>query len=168
VIRTPVQAPNANAYAERWVGSVRRECLDRLLILSRGQLEHVLRVHARHYNRHRPHRSFAFRPPDQADRVSAHLRAPPYPQPNRRDLLGASSTKTSTQPDKIDRTRRRRASSPPPLEHAYAHAWAVSRAREYRVCRIDVKCTPIHAPARAESVWEADSGNNPRQRPESN
>jgi hypothetical protein len=81
---------------------------------------------------------------------------------------GASSTNTSTQPDKIDRTRRRRASSPPPLEHAYAHAWAVSRAREYRVCRIDVKCTPIHAPARAESVWEADSGNNPRQRPESN
>jgi putative transposase len=88
VIRTPMQAPNANAYAERWVGSVRRECLDRLLILNRRQLEHVLRVYARHYNRHRPHRSLAFRPPDQTDRVSAHLRAPPYPQPNRRDLLG--------------------------------------------------------------------------------
>jgi putative transposase len=44
VIRTPVQAPNANAHAERWVGSVRRECLDRLLIFSRRQLEHVLRV----------------------------------------------------------------------------------------------------------------------------
>ena len=45
VIRTPVQAPNANANAERWVGSARRECLDRLLIFSRRQLEHVLRVY---------------------------------------------------------------------------------------------------------------------------
>src|SRR5206468_514011 len=49
VIRTPVQAPNANAHIERWVGSVRRECLDRLLIFSRRQLEHVLRVYVRHY-----------------------------------------------------------------------------------------------------------------------
>jgi putative transposase len=49
VIRTPVQAPNANAYAERWVGTVRRECLDRLLIFSRRQLEQVLRVYACHY-----------------------------------------------------------------------------------------------------------------------
>ena len=49
VIRTPVRAPNANAHMERWVGSVRRECLDRLLIFSRRQLEQVLRVYARHY-----------------------------------------------------------------------------------------------------------------------
>jgi hypothetical protein len=53
VIRTPIQAPNANAHAERGVGSVRRECLDRLLIFGRRQLEHVLRVYAGHYNRHR-------------------------------------------------------------------------------------------------------------------
>jgi putative transposase len=59
-IRTPIQAPNAKAYAERWVGSVRRECLDRLLILSRRQLENALRVYARHYNRDRPLRSLAF------------------------------------------------------------------------------------------------------------
>jgi hypothetical protein len=65
VIRTPVQAPNANAHAERCVGSVRRECLDRLLIFSRRQLEQVLRVYARHYNRHRPHCSLAFRPPNR-------------------------------------------------------------------------------------------------------
>jgi putative transposase len=50
VIRTPVQVPNANAHAERWVGSVRRECLDRLLIFNRRQLEHVLRTYADHYN----------------------------------------------------------------------------------------------------------------------
>jgi putative transposase len=88
VIRTPIQAPNANAHAERWVGSVRRECLDRVLIFSRRQLEHVLRVYARHYNRHRPHRALAFCPPEQADRSPTPLRAPPYPQLARRDLLG--------------------------------------------------------------------------------
>jgi transposase InsO family protein len=49
VIRTPVRAPNANAHMERWVGSVRRECLDRLLIVGRRQLEHVLRVYIHHY-----------------------------------------------------------------------------------------------------------------------
>ena len=49
IIRTPVRAPNANAHVERWVGSVRRECLDRLLILGRRHLEHVLRVYVRHY-----------------------------------------------------------------------------------------------------------------------
>jgi putative transposase len=88
VIRTPVQAPNANAHAERWAGSVRRECLDRLLIFSRRQLEHVLRVYARHYNQHRPHRALALRPPEQADGNPTRLRAPAYPQLNRRDLLG--------------------------------------------------------------------------------
>jgi putative transposase len=88
VIRTPVQAPNANAHAERWVGSVRRECLDRLLIFSRRQLEHVLRTYADHYNRHRPHRALSLRPPEQADGDRAPLRAPPYPRLTRRDLLG--------------------------------------------------------------------------------
>jgi putative transposase len=88
VIRTPVQAPNANAHAERWVGSVRRECLDRLLILSRRQLEHVLRVYTRHYNQHRPHRALTLRPPEQADKRASSLRAPPYAQLKRTDLLG--------------------------------------------------------------------------------
>ncbi len=56
IVRTPIQAPNANAYAERWVGSARRECLDRLLIFGRGQLEYVLRIYIRHFNQQRPHR----------------------------------------------------------------------------------------------------------------
>jgi putative transposase len=57
VIRTPVRAPRAKADAERWVGSVRRECLDRILILGRRQLEQVVRAYISHHNEHRPHRS---------------------------------------------------------------------------------------------------------------
>jgi putative transposase len=57
VIKAPVRAPKARAHAERWVGTVRRECLDRLLILGRRHLEHVVREYALHYNTHRPHRS---------------------------------------------------------------------------------------------------------------
>ncbi len=49
VIRTPVRAPNANAYAERWVRTVRADCLDRILIVGRRHLERVVRVYVRHY-----------------------------------------------------------------------------------------------------------------------
>jgi putative transposase len=89
VIRTPVQAPNANAHMERWIGSVRRECLDRMLIVGRRQLEHVLRAYVRHYNRGRPHRALDLRPPDSRARsaveASSTLQARHV---NRRDLLG--------------------------------------------------------------------------------
>jgi hypothetical protein len=69
VLLMPVQAPNANAYAERWVRTVRTECLDWLLIIGRGHLEQVLRVYAAHYNAHRPHRALGLEPPDPpADR----------------------------------------------------------------------------------------------------
>jgi transposase InsO family protein len=57
VLRTPVRAPRANAYAERWVGTVRRELLDRMLILACWQLRAVLAEYADHYNLHRPHRA---------------------------------------------------------------------------------------------------------------
>jgi len=56
VIHTPVQAPQANAYAERFVRTIRNECFDWLLILGRRHLEHVLRIYVQHYNRERPHR----------------------------------------------------------------------------------------------------------------
>ena len=56
VLVTPVRAPTANACAKRWVGIVRAECLDWLLIVGRGHLEQVLRVYVEHENRHRPHR----------------------------------------------------------------------------------------------------------------
>src|SRR5919204_2029288 len=63
VIKAPVRAPRARAHAERWVGSVRRECLDRLLIVGRRQLEPVVAAYTLHYNEHRPHRSLGQRPP---------------------------------------------------------------------------------------------------------
>jgi len=63
VLRTLVQAPRANAVAERWVGTVRRELLDRMLILGRRQLEVALAGYGAHYNVHRPHRSLGQAPP---------------------------------------------------------------------------------------------------------
>jgi putative transposase len=65
VLMTPVRAPKANAYAERWVRTVRAECLDWLLILGRGHLERILRVYVRHYNQHRPNRALGLQPSDQ-------------------------------------------------------------------------------------------------------
>lgn len=57
IIKTPVRAPRANAICERVVGTIRRECLDRMLILGRRHLETVLCEYVEHYNRYRPHRS---------------------------------------------------------------------------------------------------------------
>src|SRR6266516_707377 len=63
VIRTPIAAPKAKAHAERWVGSVRRECLDRILIVSQAHLERVLHEYVAHHNTHRPHRALGQQPP---------------------------------------------------------------------------------------------------------
>jgi putative transposase len=61
VLHTPVRAPRANAYAERWVGTVRRELLDRMLIFARRHLASVLTEFAEHDNIHRPHRALGRR-----------------------------------------------------------------------------------------------------------
>jgi putative transposase len=63
VLRSPPRAPKANAYAERWVSTIRRECLDRMLIFSVRQLVHVLAEYENHYNTHRPHRALGQLPP---------------------------------------------------------------------------------------------------------
>jgi putative transposase len=85
IIKTPVQAPRANAIAERFIGSVRRELLDRILITNQRHAATVLGEYAHHYNSHRPHRTLG---------QAAPLR--PLPQPTtsdtstvqRRDRLG--------------------------------------------------------------------------------
>jgi transposase InsO family protein len=69
IIHTPIRAPQANAYAERFVRSVRAECLDWLLILGRRHLERVLRAYTVHYNRERPHRGLALQPPERSTRA---------------------------------------------------------------------------------------------------
>ena len=84
VINTPIRAPQANAYAERLVRTIRAECLDWLLILGRGHLERVRRTYVAHYNRDRPHRGLALLSPDSTN-------ADPRPSSGeikRRDLLG--------------------------------------------------------------------------------
>jgi transposase InsO family protein len=63
VLRTPARAPRANAFAERWVGTVRREGLDWFLIVGERHLLRVLREYAEHYNRARPHRSLRLQAP---------------------------------------------------------------------------------------------------------
>jgi len=63
IIRTPFRAPQANGVAERFVRTVRSECLDRLLILNNQHLERVLDVFVEHFNGHRPHRALALTPP---------------------------------------------------------------------------------------------------------
>jgi putative transposase len=84
VVRTPVRAPRANAFAERWVGTVRRECLDHVLIFGRCHLQRVLDAYAKHYNRARPHRSVDLRPPDPAPSAEAAAGSPV----RRREVLG--------------------------------------------------------------------------------
>jgi putative transposase len=84
VIRTPIRAPQANAYAERFVRSVREECLDRLLIAGRRHLQRVLRHYVEYYNRERPHRGLDLSPPQPG----AKGRASPASAVERRDRLG--------------------------------------------------------------------------------
>ena len=70
VIKTPVRAPRANAFAERFVGTLRRECLDHLLIVNERHLRGVLTDWQAHYNEHRPHQGRQQQAPnDQPDRV---------------------------------------------------------------------------------------------------
>jgi len=64
VVVTPLLAPRANAHAERWVGSARRECLDWMLIVGQRHLRAVLVEYVAHYNEERPHQSCGLQPPE--------------------------------------------------------------------------------------------------------
>jgi putative transposase len=87
IVLTPVQAPTANAYAERWIRTVRTECLDWLLIVGRDHLEQVLRVYIEHYNQHRPHRALGLHAPGQSSDLTFLPQDQQAPV-RRRDLLG--------------------------------------------------------------------------------
>ncbi len=82
VVRTPYRAPTANAYAERWVRTVRAECLDHLLIVNEAHLRQVLTGYVAHYNQARPHRGLG-----QQTSIPCARRDPRGPV-RRRDVLG--------------------------------------------------------------------------------
>jgi len=64
IIKTPIRAPNANAYSERSIQTIRAEVTDRLLVLGPRHLNRILRGFAEHYNSHRPHRGIDLQAPD--------------------------------------------------------------------------------------------------------
>ena len=84
-IKTPVRSPRANAVAERWVRTVRTECLDQLLVVGRRHLEQILREYLAHYNGERPHRALALAAPT---RELHEPRGSPPTEIRRRDVLG--------------------------------------------------------------------------------
>ena len=85
VIKTPVRAPKANAFAERFVRTVRHEVLDLTLVLGRRHLDRILRRYAEHYNTRRPHRGLDLRTPDG---TSERPISPEVPRVRRIDVLG--------------------------------------------------------------------------------
>jgi hypothetical protein len=97
IVKTPVRSPQANAIAERFVRTIRAECLDWLLIVNRRQLERVVRAFIDHYNTHRPHRVLELQPPNR----SSHR---PQPHSARSVVANASAASsmstTETRPDR--------------------------------------------------------------------
>jgi putative transposase len=94
IIRTPVRAPRVNAFAERFVGTARRECLDRMLVFHRAHLEAVLSEFVAHYNVHRPRRSLDQRAPLEIARQRRVISDPDPAQLRRSDRLGGLATST--------------------------------------------------------------------------
>jgi len=88
VVKIPPRSPRANAYAERWVRTVRAEVTDRILITGPRHLRAVLDEYAAHHNRHRPHRARDLRPPDSDDISVAAVTDPTRAEIRRRRVLG--------------------------------------------------------------------------------
>jgi putative transposase len=84
VIKTPVRAPRADSYTERFVGTLRRECLDHVLILGERHLRGVWPSNTQHYNGHRPHQSLQQEPPQRQPSHAVDITA----RIERRQVLG--------------------------------------------------------------------------------
>jgi transposase InsO family protein len=88
IVRTPFRAPQANGVAERFVRTVRSECLDWLLILNEQHLKRVLAVFVAHYEGHRPHRALGLKPPHPTGASVAPAIEQDDIRVQRRDRLG--------------------------------------------------------------------------------
>jgi putative transposase len=88
IVRTPFRAPQANGLAERFVRTVRSECLDWLLVLNSQHLERILGTFISHYNGHRPHRALQLNPPEPMRLPVATAAAWDATHVQRRDRLG--------------------------------------------------------------------------------
>jgi putative transposase len=80
ILKTPVRTPVANSFAERWIGTLRRELLDRTITWNQRQLERLVTDYIEHYNTHRPHRSLGQRPPRPVVPDEPTSIAPPPPR----------------------------------------------------------------------------------------
>jgi Integrase core domain len=103
IVVTPIRAPNANAFCERWIGTLRAECLDWTLVLGRRHLERVLGTYIEHYNEARPHRGLALRTPiGNPSPAVGNLRPPTFVGGM---SWAASFTSTEPRPEFLDPTR---------------------------------------------------------------
>src|SRR5438552_15169504 len=87
IIKTPPQAPRANAICERMVGTLRRELLDRILIVNQAHLRRVLNEYLIHYNGHRPHRTLGQRPPHPTTPTTPPATGPLQSRPIQNGLI---------------------------------------------------------------------------------
>jgi transposase InsO family protein len=88
VVRTPPRTPQANAFAERWVRTIRSDCLDWMLVWNERQLQRVMTEYLRHYNTARPHRALNLQPPAAARTLTAVGPATTTAAVERVDVLG--------------------------------------------------------------------------------
>jgi hypothetical protein len=101
VIRTPVKAPNANAHAERWVRTIREECLDWLLIVGRRQLERGLRTYVDHYTGQRPHPALGLVAPHPPGEPIAVTGASPATYAERIGSAGCCTSMSARRDDQV-------------------------------------------------------------------
>jgi hypothetical protein len=136
VLKTPVPTPVANAFAERWIGSLRPELLDRTPLWDRRQLERLVVDYTDRYNNHRPHRSLHQTPPRTSPEKTMAA-PPPSLQVIKQPAATASSTNTETQHDQPRRNnglphRPLRCNSPAAIRNAARHTHPLGLAPHRR------------------------------------